>query len=312
MSSLWCRWRKGLARRLTILIVPHGIYQPRQISFSVSFTIFLVTFWMGLTGWAGYVASQQLDYWRVKTKSHLLRIKVDYFAAQLTQFQDRLAEVKDMDQRLRSLVGMGSREAIIETPEMENTGGPLAADIATLQTLLETSPQDIDLNEMSTQVRKLRDDLALRLTSFQEVTFQITKDRNLFRHTPNQWPSLGRITSHFGPRLSPFSGQTESHRGVDIAGPLGSPIRATADGVVKLATWAGGYGKILVIDHGYGYFTRYGHNRKILVKRGDPVSRGQTIALMGSTGRSTGPHCHYEVWSRGHSVNPRKLMKRRK
>ncbi|MGR6328765.1 M23 family metallopeptidase [Sphingomonas sp. XXL09] len=113
-----------------------------------------------------------------------------------------------------------------------------------------------------------------------------------------------QFTSNFGIRSDPFRGTAAMHAGVDIPGPVGTPIYATADGIVAHAARQGGYGNMVEINHGKGIATRYGHLSKILVTDGSRVTRGQLIALMGSTGRSTGPHLHYEVRIDGHAVNP--------
>jgi murein DD-endopeptidase MepM/ murein hydrolase activator NlpD len=112
------------------------------------------------------------------------------------------------------------------------------------------------------------------------------------------------FTSNFGIRSDPFRGTAAMHAGVDIPGPVGTPIYATADGIIDHASRLGGYGNMVEINHGKGIATRYGHLSKILVADGAKVTRGQLIALMGSTGRSTGPHLHYEVRIDGHAVNP--------
>ncbi|SEN32702.1 Peptidase family M23 [Sphingomonas gellani] len=112
------------------------------------------------------------------------------------------------------------------------------------------------------------------------------------------------FTSNFGIRSDPFRGTAAMHAGVDIPGPVGTPVYATADGIIDHASRLGGYGNMVEVDHGKGIATRYGHLSKILVSDGQKVTRGQLIALMGSTGRSTGPHLHYEVRIDGHAVNP--------
>jgi murein DD-endopeptidase MepM/ murein hydrolase activator NlpD len=113
-----------------------------------------------------------------------------------------------------------------------------------------------------------------------------------------------QFTSNFGIRSDPFRGTAAMHAGVDIPGPIGTPIYATADGIVSHSGWQGGYGNLVEINHGKGIATRYGHLSKLLVADGAKVTRGQLIALMGSTGRSTGSHLHYEVRMDGHAVNP--------
>ncbi len=114
----------------------------------------------------------------------------------------------------------------------------------------------------------------------------------------------GFIDSYFGPRTDPFTGGSEFHTGLDIDAPAGTPITAVARGIVSYAGVRGGYGNVVEIDHGNGYMTRYAHAEKLLVHVGEPVRAGQAIALVGSTGRSTGPHVHFEVWHRGKVINP--------
>ncbi len=127
--------------------------------------------------------------------------------------------------------------------------------------------------------------------------------------TPTGKPSPdGRISSYFGMRKDPFTGKKRMHKGIDVAARLGAPVVATADGVVVKVEKKPGYGKMLEIDHGYGISTRYGHNKMVSVKVGDFVKQGQIIASMGSTGRSTGPHVHYEVLRNGKQINPGKYI----
>jgi murein DD-endopeptidase MepM/ murein hydrolase activator NlpD len=136
-------------------------------------------------------------------------------------------------------------------------------------------------------------------------------DRNLeAERTPAGWPvASGWISSGFGERTDPFTGKRAQHQGLDFAGTRGSDILGVASGVV---TWAGqkqGFGKLLEIDHGNGYMTRYAHNEELLVRAGDEIAAGQVIAHMGSTGRASSPHVHFEVLYRGEPVNPYKFVK---
>lgn len=118
------------------------------------------------------------------------------------------------------------------------------------------------------------------------------------------WPLVGKITSNFGPRKGAY------HHGIDIAGSRGAPITAAMAGTVERASWIGSYGYAVILDHGNGYKTLYAHASRLLVKRGDRVEQGQRIALVGSTGNSTGPHLHFEVIKNGTHVNPRSYLKR--
>jgi murein DD-endopeptidase MepM/ murein hydrolase activator NlpD len=125
---------------------------------------------------------------------------------------------------------------------------------------------------------------------------------------PSSMPTYGYISSNFGYRRSPFTSKRVHHNGIDIAVNHGSPVYATADGIVTLAGNRFAMGKMVTIDHGFGIVTRYGHNSNVLVNAGDFVQKGETIALSGSTGRSTGAHLHYEVWVNGEVVDPTKFM----
>ncbi len=129
------------------------------------------------------------------------------------------------------------------------------------------------------------------------------------KQIPLGYPVYGRITSGFGMRIDPFNGKWAFHSGVDIKGRIGLPIRVTADGIVKSVGYSRGYGKYVIIYHGRGFSTLYAHLYKIKVKRWQRVKRGDVIGLMGNTGRSTGPHLHYEVRVGNRPVNPLKFMK---
>lgn len=122
--------------------------------------------------------------------------------------------------------------------------------------------------------------------------------------TPSIWPVTGTITSNFGYRGNPIGGGTGFHEGLDIAVDYGTPVRATASGKVSMAGWVDGYGNLVEIDHGNGFVTRYGHNSMLLVVQGQEVKAGDIISLAGSTGRSTGPHVHYEVRVNGTPTDP--------
>lgn len=130
------------------------------------------------------------------------------------------------------------------------------------------------------------------------------------RRIPNVLPCSGRISSYFGVRANPVSrGRSEIHHGIDITNSYRTPIKASADGVVEYAGWLSGYGYAVIINHQNGYKSLYGHNSKLLVKKNQSVKRGQAISLMGSTGRSTGTHVHFEIRFNGNPINPLKITK---
>jgi len=130
-----------------------------------------------------------------------------------------------------------------------------------------------------------------------------------FSHTPLGLPSYGRITSTFGHRENPFGGaNVETHKGLDIAGPFGSPVKAMAVGTVEFAGTRGGFGNCIMLKHANGFETLYGHLSQIVVRVGQKVSIGQVIGKIGSTGRSTGPHLHYEIHKNGQKINPQSFL----
>ena len=143
-----------------------------------------------------------------------------------------------------------------------------------------------------------------RALSLKGLVDQLEDKHHRLAASPAIWPAHGWLTSRFGPRISPFTGRRQFHAGIDISGARGTEIVAPASGRVQFVGDQGPLGRSLLIDHGFGIRTHYGHNDKILVKRGEVVERGQTIALLGNSGRSTGPHLHYTVEVNGKAVDP--------
>lgn len=130
--------------------------------------------------------------------------------------------------------------------------------------------------------------------------------------TPSIWPARGWLTSRMGPRVDPINGGDDFHPGLDIAGDKGQPVYATASGVVRSAGFENGYGNLIVLDHGFGLETLYGHLSAFSIKKGEKVQRGDLIGRVGSTGRATGPHLHYEVHANGKLLNPLQLLTQQK
>ncbi|MDO8955637.1 MAG: peptidoglycan DD-metalloendopeptidase family protein [Deltaproteobacteria bacterium] len=155
----------------------------------------------------------------------------------------------------------------------------------------------------------LRQEFSQREESLKELQEFLQGQKSFLLATPSLWPVLGRISSGFGDtRLSPSSGGTRPHRGVDISAPSGTMVFAPADGVVNFAGRESEYGRLICLDHGHGYSTMFGHLKDLLVKTGDKVSKGQTIGTVGMSGNSTGPHLHYEVRIHGNPVNPARYL----
>ncbi|SCY00877.1 M23 family metallopeptidase [Thiohalorhabdus denitrificans] len=168
-----------------------------------------------------------------------------------------------------------------------------------------------DLTELAREVERLSERIANRQGQMELLRGMIDRRNVRQQMRPDGWPTDGGwLSSHFGRRIDPFSGNPSYHDGVDIANKEGAEVKAIAPGVV---TWAGdryGYGKLVEIDHGNGYRTRYGHNQEVAVELGESVEKGQQVASVGNTGRSTGPHIHLEVLREGKAIDPRKFLDR--
>ena len=220
-----------------------------------------------------------------------LQLRVDAMAMRLGEMNAHVIRLDALGRRLTEMADIDSREFNFDRdppsggPEGEGT----SAQIPDLSSMLAQLEQRVDLRE--SQLSAL-ENLILARELRQEI------------HPEGRPVANGFISSYFGERADPFDGLEAFHKGVDFAGAPGSPVVAVAAGVV---TWAGertGYGRLIEINHGDGFTTRYAHNERTLVTVGQTVKRGERIALMGSTGRSTGPHVHFEVLRNGRQVNP--------
>ncbi|MBI3548483.1 MAG: M23 family metallopeptidase [Elusimicrobia bacterium] len=307
------RLYRTLSRHVTVLIIPHTNLPTWKLRFTFNFFLFCLALWSGVTMWAGLLIGRNVDYWITKADNQVMRTKVSYLVNEMQRSMKELDQARDTDKQMRVLLGMRSKKAIIE--QEEGVGGPAPGDRVGLVKEFLRDPMRFNVSTVRSSLMAMRQESQQRMASFQEIAWYITNRRSLFRATPQGWPAAdGRLTSGFGFRFSPVSrGDEDSgefHAGIDIASSADTPILATADGIVRRAEWTGGYGKMVLIEHAWGYSTLYGHTSKVLVHKGEAVRRGQMIAYMGTTGRSTGTHVHYEVWRNGKAVNPNSFLKR--
>lgn len=154
----------------------------------------------------------------------------------------------------------------------------------------------------------MRDVLGAIEQRLDAVRSGVERRRSLADATPSMWPVAGWLTSSFGNRRDPFTGGSDFHPGLDISANKGDEVLAPAFGTVSMAGWNGAYGNMVIIDHGYGIVTKYGHLSRFAVVNGQQVNRGDTIGFVGSTGRSTSAHLHYEIWVNGKLTNPMRLL----
>lgn len=256
------------------------------------------------------------DYLRLKNEVkdvHSLRSSLQMQEELVVQHQSQIIAFSDkidaLNTKLAELGNFEQKIRIIANLEPNNDGSSIFG-------VGGSDPEDLDPTTMMVQdYQELVRDMHVEISeidqashnqqqSFSTIFSQLEGKRNLLAATPSIRPLKGWLSSRFGYRESPFTGRREFHRGLDIATHAGSPIIAPANGLVTFAGGKGLMGNMVVIEHGFGMVTRYGHAKKLLKKKGDRVKRGEVIALVGNTGRSTGPHLHYEVRLNGVAVNP--------
>lgn len=205
--------------------------------------------------------------------------------------------VGDTEKLVGKLAGMIGTE---RTQLKKGIGGQLPSEKWNV-TSLTAAPLDTKLDSLHER--------AVTVESKIKELYKIQEDKLIYiASTPSLWPVRGWVTSDFGPRRSPFLRGRDFHDGIDIAAQWGTPVIAPADGVVTFAGYKGGLGKTVIIDHGFGIRSYYGHTSAIFVNEGQKVARGAKVAHVGSTGHSTGPHLHYEIHVDGVAVDPMKYI----
>lgn len=293
-------------KKITILFLPDGSSKTRQ--FKIPRALFILSFIILLTAGAGLAYLIQ-DYWIIKKQMPGLvglekaneekDVQLISLAKRINRMSKNMVESKAFVNQLRVMVnlepnedntqflGVGGSDPALLNPKLVREQGHRK-----LVLMMHESLDNLD-TEVSAQTKDMSD-----LKSY------LTDQKSMLACTPSIWPARGWVSSRFGYRVSPFTNKKEFHRGLDICTRIGSPIVAPADGVVSYAGKDYGYGNIITLSHNYGLKTRYAHMKKILVKKGQSVKRGQEIGLVGKTGRTTGPHLHYEVHLNGVPVNP--------
>lgn len=267
---------------------------------------------ISLAGWAGYSTNA------LHAENELYRSQLKMADEKMQALENKAKTVEKISGQLQELVrtnggtvpentgmgtgGIGGASTVLD---IAKTAGDKKEDdekIAVSETPGELLKEMRRLDErLDKQIRLV---VALHSEFMNQAYGAVSSVVNPTAETPNIWPVAGPISSYYGYRTSPGGIGSTFHEGVDIAGDYGTPISATAAGTVTQAGWVGGYGYLVEVKHADGIVTRYGHNSAVLVYEGQHVDQGSMIALMGSTGNSTGPHCHYEVRIHGEAVDP--------
>lgn len=227
------------------------------------------------------------------------RLQIQSFAHEINTLKDKLVKLNQFEEKIRVIANLGP---VNNDDQLFGVGGPAPEDLD--PQLEPTQRHEGLMRDMHHHFKQLDTAAVHQVNRFGMLLEQLEGQRNLLASTPAIRPTGGWTTSRFGNRTSPFTGRQEFHKGLDIANRKGTAVLATAEGVVTFVGTKGPLGNVVVIDHGHGMITRYAHLSQSLKKRGEAVKRGDIIGQMGSSGRTTGPHLHYEVHLNGVPVNP--------
>jgi murein DD-endopeptidase MepM/ murein hydrolase activator NlpD len=304
-------------RNISFLILNNSGSLLRQVTFSKSFILGgIAVFLTGFLG-MGYIL---YDYIKIQTslgESFAIdrkvaaqaeeissqRKQIQTFASKINLLKSEIDELNNFEKRIRLIANLEDEN---EQDGVFGIGGFMSQELDTEIELEETHNEL--LRQMHQQVQHIELAALNQRENFKSLFNSLENQINVMASTPTIRPTKGLITSTFGYRTSPFTGLRDFHHGLDIGSKIGTPVKATADGKVTFAEKQGLLGNLVIIDHGHGMLTRYGHLNKILINRGDIVKRGDIIGEVGNTGRSTGSHLHYEVHLNGVPVNPQKYI----
>lgn len=282
--------------KYTIWVFPKDL-RPLKFGLPRALILFLLPLTALAFGCLAIVPFLLSDYLKVRQQLIEVRAELDErnrtYGERIEKLSKELAELKEFQRRLRimaNLEPMGQEIFAVGGAEEKGPFGQIKED-------LDKEVLDELLSEAEAQKM-----------GFRELYSVLKRKRHQLSCTPSIWPTKGWVSSGYGYRIDPFTGLRQFHHGIDISNRIGTPIIAPADGIVARIWRDRRLGLSMKISHGYGITTIYGHLQKVLVKVGQRVKRGQRIALMGNTGRSTGPHLHYEVRVNGKSVDPRRYI----
>ena len=278
MKKMRALFKRALTS-VTIMVSPHDSVTALNLKLPMAGLI--VSILLAVIG-GGYVLGLAVSGLKYKAQHGAMTEEVKYYSGQFYQWASTVESLKSVEYRFRRLFSLQSKEEILENVDPVSVG--------------------------SLEIPSLFANLRKTIGSVDEIKDYLRVQKDLYVATPKGYPAPGEITSNYGRRTDPFSGETALHTGIDISCHLKTPIRATADGVVSHSGWIENSGYVVILEHGCGFSTVYAHNTSNAVKMGQKVKRGDIIGYVGSTGKSTGPHVHYEVWKDGKTVDAEKYL----
>lgn len=294
----------------TLLILPKKHSSAKKINLSstlvkgVSLLVMgLVLFMMYLAYDYVHIRREQAELKRLKLQTVEQKKQIDGLAAKVDRFSSKMEELRQFDKKIRILANVVTGK---DKEQLLGIGGPVGEE-SRIRTRIADDERAL-IAGANRKVDNLMVEALARQKSFANLLALLKEKKSILAATPSLWPVRGLVTSEFGRRFSPFGGEKEFHKGIDIATRYGQAIQAPADGVVAEAAYSNDRGQMITIDHGHGITTHYAHLSKALVRSGAAVKKGERIGQVGNTGRSTGSHLHYSVMLNGVAVNPRKYL----
>ncbi|MGQ9618553.1 MAG: M23 family metallopeptidase [Candidatus Aminicenantia bacterium] len=284
----------------TFMIIPSSKLKARKIILSnntmrfllIISSILLIAFTFILVDWLR-TSYAKIEVKRLKAENTKQKYRIKSLENLTAELQERINSFKSYAEKLNVFAGLQSPYALKEV----GSGGVNSNDVGTL---LTSSIQKKSL-EKPDVLKKAANEIEQNL----KTLYQFFQDQSLrLASLPSIWPTRGYLSGFFGNRRDPFTGKVDFHPGLDIATQLGNKVHSSANGIVIVAEYRKGYGNIVIIDHGFGFSTLYAHLSKIVVKEGQKVKRWDVIGYVGTTGKSTGPHLHYEVRRYNQPLNP--------
>ena len=304
------KFKRSVKEYFSLVIIPNSHTKPISINVPIKvihwafFTIVIITVLTTIGIFFSVKTSLNLtDYEKLKSEKEINNQQLIEYSQEIDRIQKDLKTLATREEQIKKMLGRNSKK------KLKNEIVATDKNQQKLLSAINENSEYIDTDKFkkifSSQTTSIKKELNKKKSAYIEMFNAVKNIKSRFDNTPSIWPVVGPIRSQFGFRTYP----REFHRGLDIGGPIGVPIKATASGRVKFAGWFSGYGLTIILDHGHGYQTLYAHLSKINVRKGQSIQKGNRIGALGSTGFTTGPHLHYEVRQFGVAIAPNKFLK---
>lgn len=294
----------------TFVVIPHSGKGTRQFKFNkvmlyailgistiICFTLVVLVISLANTNYALHTSLDNV--YQLEKLSNQQKQEIDDLKNRTSTINQKLTALGELEEKVRSMVGL-------KMPAQ--AASPTTTSRSFDRSAYGTDADELIAEDSDANLEVLAAEMDSKIDNFSDLITDVDDQLKALEARPDLVPTNGKVTSKFGYRTSPFTGKRQFHQGIDIANDKGTPIYAAGTGIVTFSGWNAGYGKTVIISHGNGYRSVYAHNNENLVEAGKKVKKGDIIAKMGSTGKSTGPHLHFEIHSRGEQINPENIL----